>query len=256
MPPRCRRSRAAVGPVTTPTANRLDMIYDATFHDPIAELAGNRWLRESLGRLRSHLHMYRLYHHAGQAAATKPEHVAIARRDRQAGPGRGGRSDAVAPGDRHEAARRRLRIGPGHASALMAARDIPVVDSHVHVWNASRAEYPWLHEVPQLPRPCELAEFWPEQAAVGVRQVVLVQAADNVEDTENMLRTARAHARGRRDRRLGPAPRRPGRRGAARSSGGTSPSSASGTWCTATPTRTSSGTPPSTRRSTCSASEA
>ena len=30
-------------------------------------------------RLRSHLHMYRLYHHAGQAAATKPEHVAIAR---------------------------------------------------------------------------------------------------------------------------------------------------------------------------------
>ena len=60
------------------TANRLDMIYDATFHDRIAELAGNRWLRESLGRLRSHLHMYRLYHHAGQAAATKPEHVAIA----------------------------------------------------------------------------------------------------------------------------------------------------------------------------------
>ena len=61
------------------TANRLDMIYDATFHDTIAELGGNRWLRESLARLRSHLHMYRLYHHAGQAAATKPEHVAIAR---------------------------------------------------------------------------------------------------------------------------------------------------------------------------------
>ena len=59
-------------------ANRLDMIYDATFHDRIAELGGNRWLRESLTRLRSHLHMYRLYHHAGQAAATKPEHVAIA----------------------------------------------------------------------------------------------------------------------------------------------------------------------------------
>jgi DNA-binding GntR family transcriptional regulator len=61
------------------TANRLDMIYDATFHDTIARLAGNPWLRESLGRLRAHLHMYRLYHHAGQAAATKPEHVAIAK---------------------------------------------------------------------------------------------------------------------------------------------------------------------------------
>ena len=59
-------------------ANRLDMTYDATFHDMIARLGGNRLLRESLARLRSHLHMYRLYHHVGQAAATKPEHVAIA----------------------------------------------------------------------------------------------------------------------------------------------------------------------------------
>jgi DNA-binding GntR family transcriptional regulator len=61
-----------------PAASRLDMLYDAEFHDMIASLSGNPWLRESLGRLRSHLHMYRLYHHAGQAAATKPEHVRIA----------------------------------------------------------------------------------------------------------------------------------------------------------------------------------
>ena len=60
------------------TANRVDMIYDATFHDSVAQLGGNPWLRDSLVRLRSHLHMYRLYHHAGQAAATKPEHVTIA----------------------------------------------------------------------------------------------------------------------------------------------------------------------------------
>ena len=59
-------------------ANRLDMIYDAKFHDTIAALSGNPWLRESLARLRSHLHMYRLYHHAHQAAATTPEHVVIA----------------------------------------------------------------------------------------------------------------------------------------------------------------------------------
>ncbi|MFI5960113.1 GntR family transcriptional regulator [Cryptosporangium sp. NPDC051539] len=59
-------------------ANRLDMIYDATFHDLIASFSDNTWLRDALARLRSHLHMYRLYHHAGQAAATKPEHVAIA----------------------------------------------------------------------------------------------------------------------------------------------------------------------------------
>jgi L-fuconolactonase len=69
---------------------------------------------------------------------------------------------------------------------------VAVVDSHVHVWDAARATYPWLAEVPQLPRAVDIAGFWPEQAAAGVRQVVLVQAADNVEDTENMLRTARA----------------------------------------------------------------
>lgn len=60
------------------TANRLDMVYDAAFHDRVARLSGNQWLHESLARLRSHLHMYRLYHHAKHAAATKPEHVALA----------------------------------------------------------------------------------------------------------------------------------------------------------------------------------
>ncbi len=69
-----------------------------------------------------------------------------------------------------------------------------IVDSHVHVWSAQRAEYPWLRDAPGLPRDVELDEFWPDQAAAGVNQVVLVQAADNVEDTENMLRTARTHA--------------------------------------------------------------
>jgi DNA-binding GntR family transcriptional regulator len=62
-----------------PTAIRLDMTYDAEFHDRLALLAGNGVVRDTLSRLRSHLHMYRLFHHAGQAAATKPEHLAIAK---------------------------------------------------------------------------------------------------------------------------------------------------------------------------------
>jgi len=66
-------------------ANRLDMLYDAKFHDMIAEFAGNRLIRETLARLRSHLHMYRLYYHAGQGAATNVEHEVIA--------------DAIASGD-------------------------------------------------------------------------------------------------------------------------------------------------------------
>jgi DNA-binding GntR family transcriptional regulator len=61
-----------------PAVNRLDMSYDATFHDTVAKLAGNVWMRESLARLRSHLHMYRLYYHVHHSSATNTEHVAIA----------------------------------------------------------------------------------------------------------------------------------------------------------------------------------
>lgn len=68
-----------------PAVNRLGMLYDAGFHDAVAELTGNPWLRESLARLRSHLHMYRLYYHARQGAATNVEHERIA--------------DAIASGD-------------------------------------------------------------------------------------------------------------------------------------------------------------
>lgn len=71
-------ARSGGGGQNDPAANRLDMIYDARFHDQIALLGGNPWLRDSLARLRSHLHMYRLYHHAQAAAATTPEHVEIA----------------------------------------------------------------------------------------------------------------------------------------------------------------------------------
>jgi DNA-binding GntR family transcriptional regulator len=60
-------------------ANRLDMQYDAQFHEMISSVAGNQLISETLARLRSHLHMYRLYHHASQGAVTKPEHLAIAR---------------------------------------------------------------------------------------------------------------------------------------------------------------------------------
>ena len=64
---------------------------------------------------------------------------------------------------------------------------------HVHVWHPDRADYSWLAEVPRLARPFDLDDVVAEQRAAGVSRVVLVQAEDNVEDTENMLRTARLH---------------------------------------------------------------
>jgi L-fuconolactonase len=76
--------------------------------------------------------------------------------------------------------------------ASLAAVD-DVVDSHVHVWDANRVDYPWLADVPQLARCYDLSDVEHEQAAAGVRQAVLVQAADSVDDTELMLATAAAN---------------------------------------------------------------
>jgi L-fuconolactonase len=80
---------------------------------------------------------------------------------------------------------------PGLTSVGDATED--VVDSHVHVWDADRVDYPWLSEVPQLARRYGLDEVRHEHRAAGVRQVVLVQAADSIEDTELMLTTAANH---------------------------------------------------------------
>jgi L-fuconolactonase len=68
------------------------------------------------------------------------------------------------------------------------------VDAHQHVWDPARAVYPWMTPaLDRLRRPFDHADVVAEQAEVGVGATVLVQAADNLEDTANMLRVARAH---------------------------------------------------------------
>ena len=57
------------------------------------------------------------------------------------------------------------------------------------------ADYPWLAETPQLRTIFELRDVRDEHIATGITQVILVQAADNIDDTENMLRAARADPR-------------------------------------------------------------
>jgi L-fuconolactonase len=64
----------------------------------------------------------------------------------------------------------------------------------MHVWRADRAAYPWLADVPSISRTFDVGDVADEQAVVGVTDVVLVQAADNVDDTENMLRAAQRYA--------------------------------------------------------------
>jgi L-fuconolactonase len=69
-----------------------------------------------------------------------------------------------------------------------------IIDAHQHVWDLDRVAYPWLG--PQhgpVFRTVTQDEVLPVLRACGVDAVVLVQAADDAEDTALMLDTAAAH---------------------------------------------------------------
>ena len=69
-----------------------------------------------------------------------------------------------------------------------------IIDAHQHVWDLSRARYDWLG--PQhgpIFRTTTEDEVLPELRRCGVDGVVLVQAADNPEDTAHLLATAAEH---------------------------------------------------------------
>ena len=70
-----------------------------------------------------------------------------------------------------------------------------VVDSHVHVWDPTRVHYPWLAEARSLDRRFDLGDVEAELDAAGVDRVVLVQAADDLDDTGFMLEVAAASPR-------------------------------------------------------------
>ena len=68
-----------------------------------------------------------------------------------------------------------------------------VIDSHLHVWDLDHADYPWLgpHLAP-IDVSLGLDHVRADLRFAGVDGVVLVQAADNVEDTETMFAVADA----------------------------------------------------------------
>ena len=101
-----RAARAGeVGGKITAAANRLDMVYDATFHAMVADLAGNQMISDMLTRLRSHLHTFRLYYQRGPSLGHKERAPRGGRSDRQARPGWRRGSDARPPGVSAGAAR-------------------------------------------------------------------------------------------------------------------------------------------------------
>lgn len=91
-------------------------------------------------------------------------------------------SDKDAPRRRHAIA---AAVRPHHASQL--------IDTHVHVWDLTGGvfgvSYPWPTEGP-LHRTHRLDELASELSALGVSGVVLVQAADSLAETDELLRVA------------------------------------------------------------------
>jgi L-fuconolactonase len=66
-----------------------------------------------------------------------------------------------------------------------------LVDTHVHIWDLQRAEYPWLvNDKSILKRTWNIEQLEDERIRVGVTEGILVQAAGNMEDSELMFETA------------------------------------------------------------------
>ena len=68
-----------------------------------------------------------------------------------------------------------------------------IIDAHQHVWDLGRARYDWLTPaLAPINRTLTLAEVLPEQRRLGIGGVVLVQAADNPDDTAHLLDVAQS----------------------------------------------------------------
>ena len=69
-----------------------------------------------------------------------------------------------------------------------------IVDAHQHVWDLTRAPYPWLGpHVPQWNRTFEFGELAPHLMRNGVDATVMVESDDDDGDTALMFEVADAH---------------------------------------------------------------
>lgn len=68
-----------------------------------------------------------------------------------------------------------------------------IIDTHIHIWNFNKARYQWLeNNTTLLNRHYEIDELELARTEAGVTGGILVQAANNTEDTDYMLEVAAA----------------------------------------------------------------
>lgn len=70
-----------------------------------------------------------------------------------------------------------------------------VVDAHQHFWDPDQGRYPWLTaDTPDIYRRFDFDDLAPHLVRNSIDGTVLVQSADNDEDTDSMFEAAAAHA--------------------------------------------------------------
>lgn len=68
---------------------------------------------------------------------------------------------------------------------------LKILDTHIHIWDLDKADYPWLaNDSSLLHQTYRIETLEQERVAAGVTAGILVQAAGNFEDTDLMLETA------------------------------------------------------------------
>lgn len=66
-----------------------------------------------------------------------------------------------------------------------------ILDTHIHVWNLEKAAYDWLkNDTSVLKRTYHIEEIETERKTLGITGGILVQAANNTQDTDWMLEVA------------------------------------------------------------------
>ncbi|MBK8089805.1 MAG: amidohydrolase family protein [Chitinophagaceae bacterium] len=66
-----------------------------------------------------------------------------------------------------------------------------IADTHIHIWDFNRADYAWLkNNTTILNRTYSIEELETERREMGISSGILVQAANNFEDTDWMLHVA------------------------------------------------------------------